>query len=96
VGGSFNVSAGFSGGAGGGGGYSSGGVYGGGSAFGGTRAPVRDAYGRRRLSALGEPLTQTPTPTVLTLQARKADVDAFARGELDVEQFQQKVKTFAY
>jgi len=96
VGGSFNVSGGFSGGAGGGGGYSSGGVYGGGSAFGGTRAPVRDAYGRRRLSALGEPLTQTPTPTVLTLQARKADVDAFARGELDVEQFQQKVKTFAY
>jgi hypothetical protein len=34
--------------------------------------------------------------TVLTIQAKKADIDAFAQGELDLEQFRQKVKTFTY
>lgn len=34
--------------------------------------------------------------TVLTLQAKKADIDAFAQGDLNFEQFQHRVKTFTY
>jgi len=34
--------------------------------------------------------------TVLTIRAKKMDVDAFARGELDFEQFQEKVEIFTY
>jgi len=30
------------------------------------------------------------------MQARKADIDAFARGELDFDPFRQKVKSFTY
>ena len=30
--------------------------------------------------------------TVMTVRAKKSDVDAFAKGELDFEQFQQKVQ----
>ena len=34
--------------------------------------------------------------TILTIRAKKSDVDAFAKGEIDFEQFQQKVEMFAY
>lgn len=34
--------------------------------------------------------------TTLTMRVKKSDVDAFAKGELDFEQFQQKVKTLTY
>jgi hypothetical protein len=34
--------------------------------------------------------------TVLTIQAKKADIDAFAKGGLSFEQFQQRIKTFTY
>jgi hypothetical protein len=34
--------------------------------------------------------------TVLTIQAKKADIDAFAKGGLSLELFQQRVKTFTY
>ncbi len=34
--------------------------------------------------------------TVLTIRAKKSDVDAFAKGELNIEQFQEKVKTVMY
>ena len=34
--------------------------------------------------------------TVLTIQAKKADIDAFAKGDLSFEQFQQRVKIFTY
>jgi len=37
-----------------------------------------------------------PSATVLTIRAKKSDVDAFAKGELDFEQFQQKVEIFMY
>jgi hypothetical protein len=37
-----------------------------------------------------------PSTTVLTIRAKKSDVDAFAKGELDFEQFQQKVQIFMY
>jgi len=37
-----------------------------------------------------------PSATVLTIRVKKSDVDAFAKGELDFEQFQQKVQIFTY
>jgi len=37
-----------------------------------------------------------PSATVLTIRAKKSDVDAFAKGELDFEQFQQNIKMFTY
>jgi hypothetical protein len=64
------------------GGYS-GGMYGGGMG-GGMMGGM--AYGE-----MG-----SPSATVLTIRAKKSDVDAFAKGELDSEQFQQKVEIFTY
>lgn len=37
-----------------------------------------------------------PSATILTIRAKKSDVDTFAKGELDFEQFQQKVQIFTY
>jgi hypothetical protein len=37
-----------------------------------------------------------PSATVLTIRAKKSDVDTFAAGELDFEQFQQTVEIFTY
>jgi len=34
--------------------------------------------------------------TVLTIRAKKSDIDAFAKGEQDFEQFRQKVQIFTY
>ena len=34
--------------------------------------------------------------TALTIQAKKGDIDAFSKGTLSLEQFQQKVKVFTY
>ncbi|NLZ04242.1 MAG: hypothetical protein GXY19_03630 [Phycisphaerae bacterium] len=92
---------GFSGGAGGyfeGGSYSySGGSFGagGGSSYGDSRSYVRGSGRgqtvRRTPSGFG-----TPATTVLTIQAKKADVDAFSTGRIDAEQFRQRVKVFAY
>jgi hypothetical protein len=43
----------------------------------------------------GGSASAAPT-TVLTIQAKRADIDAFAKGGLNLEQFQQRVKTFTY
>ena len=40
--------------------------------------------------------TGSASTTVLTIRAKKTDVDAFAIGELDFEEFQQKVEIFTY
>jgi hypothetical protein len=45
------------------------------------------------MMGLGRP---DPSTTVLTMQARKADIDAFAQGALDFDQFRRKVKSLAY
>jgi hypothetical protein len=42
---------------------------------------------------LGRPARST---TALTMQARKADIDAFAQGALDFDQFRRKVKSLIY
>jgi hypothetical protein len=36
------------------------------------------------------------TATVLTIRAKKSDIDAFAKGEQDYEQFRRKVQIFTY
>lgn len=40
--------------------------------------------------------TGSASTTVLTIRAKKSDVDDFAKGELDFEKFQQKVEIFTY
>lgn len=92
---------GFSGGANGwfeGGSYSySGGSFGagGGNSYADSRSYVRGTGRgqtvRRTPSAFG-----TSAATVLTIRARKADVNAYAGGELEREQFEESVKVFAY
>jgi hypothetical protein len=42
------------------------------------------------------PGTISPSSTVLTIRAKKSDVDDFAKEELDFEQFQEKVQIFTY
>lgn len=42
-------------------------------------------------------LSTTPaSATVLTVRAKKSDVDAFAKGKLNLEQFQKRVQMFTY
>ena len=76
------------GGMGGGGGFG-GGVYGGGGFGGGI---MMGGYGG--MAGYGE--MGPPSATILTIRAKKSDVDGFAKGEFDFEQFQQKVETFTY
>jgi len=40
--------------------------------------------------------TSFSSSTVLTIRAKKSDVDGFAKGELDFEQFQEHVQIFMY
>ncbi len=86
------------GGAGSGGGMYGGmmGGYGGGTVGGVTGGP-RSSMSRTRGPGR-TPRTQadSASATVLTIQARKADVDALAGGSLSFEQFQEKVKIFTY
>jgi hypothetical protein len=37
-----------------------------------------------------------PSATVLTIRAKKSDIDAFAKGDIDFEQFQKKVNILIY
>ncbi|MHC5059843.1 MAG: hypothetical protein ACYTFK_01995 [Planctomycetota bacterium] len=41
-------------------------------------------------------LAKSASVTVLTVKAKKSDVDAFVRGELDLEKFQKRVLMYAY
>ncbi|MEN6577743.1 MAG: hypothetical protein ABFD90_15475 [Phycisphaerales bacterium] len=52
--------------------------------------------GRSPMGSLPPGIGSEPSTTVLTMQARKADVDAFAKGELDFDQFRQRVRAFSY
>ncbi len=47
-------------------------------------------YGRRQILTL--PGTRSEGRTLLTLRARKADIDQYAKGQLDDTQFQQRVQ----
>ncbi len=67
------------------GGLGGGGGYGGGGFGGGGYGAVME-YGE-----MGP-----PSATVLTIRAKKSDVDTFAKDELDFEEFQQMVEIFTY
>jgi len=66
------------------GGYGMGGMMGG---YGGGMG----GYGMGGYGVMG--LT---SPTILTIRAKKSDVDEFAKGEFDFEKFYQKVQIFTY
>ncbi len=81
-------------------GYSSGGGFAGSdgtnsysdsSSYGSTSVRASAVQGGRRW-----PNAAGAASTVLTIQADKADIDAFAQGDLDFEQFSARVKTFSY
>jgi len=74
----------------------------------GTRTTTRfDSRGRRSLygsrSGRGSYITTTPRgaesgsflPTVLTICAKKSDIDAFAKGELSFDQFRERTRIFS-
>ncbi len=78
-----------------GGGY---GVYGGGG-YGGYGGFVSGGVGGHGFGygGMGGVAGMLPASSVsLTMRVKKADVDAFAKGDLDFEQFQQQVKTLTY
>ncbi len=80
---------GFGGGVYGGGGGFGGGVYGGGGGFGGG---MMGGYGG--MAGYGE--MGPPSATILTIRAKKSDVDDFAKDEFNFEEFVQKVEIFTY
>ena len=61
----------------------------------GTRSSGSMA-GRGASGRAGPASAPAAPATALTIQAKKADIDAFAKGGLSFEQFQQRVKTFTY
>lgn len=87
-----------------GGGYSAGGgsISGGTGSFGGRGGFYMDSRSSSGLprGRLGGRLGQSEAPpastTVLTIQAKKADIDALANDDIDFEQFRQRVKVLTY
>ena len=53
-------------------------------------------YGGGMMGGMAYGEMASPSATVLTIRAKKSDVDDFAKGELDFEEFQQKVQIFTY
>jgi len=49
---------------------------------------------RRIVQTAPEAETDSIVPTVLTICAKKSDIDAFAKGELDYDQFRQRTGIF--
>ncbi len=49
---------------------------------------------RRTVQTLPEIQADFLLPTVLTICAKKSDIDAFAKGELDYDQFRQRIEIF--
>jgi hypothetical protein len=96
-GGGMYGTGGYGGYGGGGGGY---GGYGGGSGggygvsgfgFGGMGGASFGYGGMAGVAGMG-----TASSATLTMRVKKSDVDAFAKGDIDFEQFQQKVKILTY
>jgi len=48
------------------------------------------------MGGFGGVVMGTPSATILTIRVKKSDVDAFAKGDLDFEQFQKQVKIIMY
>jgi len=88
-------SAGIAGGYGGMGGYG-GGMGGYGSGMYGYGGGMSAGMGAMMGGMAGYGEMSLPSTTVLTIRVKKGDVDAFAGGELDFEQFQKIVEIFTY
>jgi hypothetical protein len=81
----------------GGGGYGGGGYggYGGSGSYGGGGGSF--GYGMGGMSGgIGSSPMEFTSSTVLTIRAKKSDIDAFAKGDMDFEQFQEKVNILMY
>lgn len=87
--GSYGVYGG--GGYGGYGGFGSSGGAGGAAGYG---AMGGAGFGFGRMAVV--PGMETASSTTLTMRVKKSDVDAYAKGDIDFEQFQQKVKILTY
>jgi len=65
-----------------------------------VQGPAPTAQGQPQDPLYGEPSPfagpQTTARTLLTLRARKADIDQYAKGQLDDAQFQQRVQVVTY
>jgi hypothetical protein len=82
-----------------GGGYGGGaGGYGGAGYGVGYSSSVDDSAGNRRGGSRYSRTRTVPgsAPTVLTIRAKKSDVDAFSKGELDYDKFREKVQILTY
>ena len=65
----------------------------------GRSSASRYSYGRgtgrrRVVQTLPEVEADSIVPTVLTICAKKSDIDAFAKGELDYDRFRQRIEIF--
>jgi hypothetical protein len=70
---------------------------GGGSTYADSRTRSSGSMAGRGTPGRTGPGTAPAAPaTVLTIQAKKADIDTFAKGGLTFEQFQQRVRIFTY
>jgi hypothetical protein len=77
-------------------GYGAAGGYGGGS-YGSTGYPGAATYGSGYLGGMGAHGGMGfPSATVLTIRAKKADVDAYAKGQMEFDEFQDRVLVFTY
>ena len=54
----------------------------------------RSTGSRRGVRTVPEVEADSLLPTVLTICAKKSDIDAFAKGELDYDQFRQRIEIF--
>ncbi|NIP26848.1 MAG: hypothetical protein GWN67_21490 [Phycisphaerae bacterium] len=91
-----------------GGGYGGGGYGGGAGGYGGAGygvgygSSVDEGASNRRGSSRYVRTRRGPSgigisaPTVLTIRAKKSDVDAFSKGELDYDKFREKVQILTY
>jgi len=62
-----------------------------------TLTTRRTIVAEGRLRAISEPaLVTAGSPTVLVIRAKKADIDSFAKGDLDLEQFRRRVQMLVY
>lgn len=78
------------------GGYGVAGGSGGGGMMGGMGGGMMGG-GMGAMGGMSGPGEMGVSPaTVLTIRAKKSDIDAFAGGEQDLEQFRQKVQIFSY
>ena len=104
---SSNKEGGMMGGMGGMGGMMGGGMYGGMGGYGGGMGGYGGgSYGYGGMGGFGGGMMSggmagygemsLPSTTVLTIRAKKSDIGDFARGELDLEHFQQTVEIFTY